>query len=135
MGSSRKRVFVLDSDAEFLVAMEKILEDEGFEAVTAWNARELSDFLAGREFDLLVVSDHPPDLSCPEILKQLRSTGTRVPCIVLLHASRHPFEAAYLCSLGAYAVMSKQKHREIVGKIRQCLGDPERTWEQSALAG
>jgi len=122
MGGVRKKILILDHDERVLIDLERILEDEGFETTTTWDLRKASDLLAHRDFDLLLLGEHPPEVRCAEFLKTLRSRQISPSYIVLETAARHPFEGQYLCWLGAYAVMPKWKYRDIVAKIRECLG-------------
>lgn len=122
MGGLRKKILILDHDERVLIDLERILEDEGFETTTTWDLREAWDRLAHREFDLLLLADHPPEVRCAEFLKTLQSRQISPSCIVLQTAARYPFERQYLCWLGAYAVMPKWKYRDVVAKIRECLG-------------
>ncbi len=121
MDGLRKRILILDHDERVLIDLERILEDEGFETTTTWDLREALDLLAHRDFDLLVVGDHPPEVRCAELLKTLGSRQISRSCVVLQSAARHPFEGQYLCWLGAHAVVPKWKYRDIVAKIQECL--------------
>ncbi len=122
MDGLRRKILTLDHDERVLIDLERVLEDEGFETTTTWDLQEALDLLTHRNFDLLLLGDHPPEVRCAEFLKALRSRQTSAPCIVLQPAARYPFEGQYLCWLGAYAVMPKWKYRDIVAKIRECLG-------------
>ena len=122
MGGVRKKILILDHDERVLIDLERILEDEGFETMTTWDLQEALDLVVHQEFDLLLLGEHPPEVRCAEFLKTLRSRQISPSYIVLETAARHPFEGQYLCWLGAYAVMPKWKYRDIVAKIRECLG-------------
>ncbi len=125
MDQVRKNILILDQDEKVLIELEGLLESEGFETTTTWYLNEAVDLLAHRVFDLVLVGDHPPQVRCSALLKMLRSRENRPPCIVLQTASRYPFEAEYLCWLGAYAVSAKSKHRDLVSRIRECLSTTE----------
>ena len=126
--SSRKKILVLDSDSELLIALEQVLEEEGFNTTTTWDAREAVALLASARFDALLVGEHPPEVKSAELLKRLQAQRSGIPCIVMQSAALHPFEAQYLCALGAYAVVPKWKHKAIVEQIRQML----RRWHGAA---
>ena len=98
------------------------MEDEGFETTTTWDVQETLNLLDRRDFALLLLGDHPPEVGSAEFLTAFRSRQISPSCIVLQAAAHYPFEGQYLCWLGAYAVMSKWKCRDIVAKIRECLG-------------
>ena len=118
--SHRKKVLIVDCDADYLIALERHLEEEGFDTTTTWDACEAMALLGSRQFNALLVGEHPPEVKCGEILKGVRSRRS-VPCIVLQAATRHPFEAQYLSFLGAYAVVPKQKIKEVMQKVHQSL--------------
>jgi DNA-binding response OmpR family regulator len=121
MDGLRKKILVLDHDERVLIDLERCLEDEGFETTTTWDLQEALDLLANRDFDLLLLGDHPPEVRCAELLKTFRSRQISPSCIVLQTAARYPFENQYLCWLGAQAVMPKWQYRDIVAKIQERL--------------
>ena len=121
MGGRRKEILILDSDPEVLIALEKLLEDEGFETSTTWDASEAVALLASQHFDLLLAGEHAPEVNCAELLRQSLPKGKGMRCIVLQSAARYPFEAQYLCALGAHAVISRWNQREVMEKVRRCL--------------
>jgi CheY-like chemotaxis protein len=118
MDRLRKKILILDYDERVLIDLERVLEDEGFETTTTWDTREALELVAHRDFDLLLLGDHPPEVRSTELLNTLRSRPISAPCIVLQTAARCPFEGQYLCWLGAHAVMPKWEYRDIVAKIR-----------------
>lgn len=118
--SPRKKVLILDCDADYLITLERHMEEGGFDTTTTWNACEAMTLLGSRQFDVLLVGEHPPEVKSEEILKGLR-TRRSVACIVLQAAMRHPFDAQHLSSLGAYAVVPKQKIKEVMQKVHQSL--------------
>lgn len=99
---------------------ERHLEEGGFDTTTTWDVCEALALLSSRQFNALLVGEHPPEVKCEEILKGLQSRRS-VPCIVLQAATRHPFEAQHLSFLGAYAVIPKQKIKEVMQRVHQSL--------------
>ena len=59
MSSQKRNSLVLDSDSEFLVALEHALEGEGFNTITTWNALEATALLGSTRFDAVLVGEHP----------------------------------------------------------------------------
>ena len=121
MFSSKQNILVLDSDPQFLIALERVLEGEGFNTTTTWDVRQAIALLGSAHFDVLLVGEHPPELKSAELLKRLRSEHQAVPCLVMRPAARYPFEAQYLCTLGAYAVVCKWEHKRIVELVQQII--------------
>mgnify|MGYP005813556429 CR=1 FL=1 len=121
MGNRKKKVLAVDNDPEFLIAIERFLEEEGFDTTTTWNTCEVPVLVAARHFDLVLIGNHPPEINPADILRRLNSTGAQVPCIVLDSVAQHPFEAQALSSLGAYAVVCKGQSKQLAGVIRECV--------------
>jgi len=67
----RNRILIVDNDEKVLIALERALEQEGYETQTAWDLPEGLEVLAEGGFRLLVVGDHPPELNCERVLKVL----------------------------------------------------------------
>ncbi len=122
MNSTRKKVLVLSSDPDFLISLEHVLEGEGFDTTTTWDAREAFSLVADRHFDAVLVGEHPPEVKSIELLKGMQANRRRMVFIVLASDARHPFEAEYLCALGAHAVIPRWKQKRIVDTVRQSTG-------------
>jgi len=131
VGSQGKNVLILDSAPEFLIALEHVLEEEGFNTTTTWNTGEAIALLSSRQFNVVLVGEHPPEVKGEEVLKALQSRRS-IPCIVLQATTRNPFEVEHLSSLGAYAVIPKQRIKEVMDKLRQSLEDPQGTSASAA---
>jgi len=114
----RRKVLIVDCDADYLISLERYFEEGGFDTTTTWDACEAIALLASRQFNALLVGEHPPEAKSEEILRGLRRS---VPCIVLQAAVRHPFEAQYLSFLGAYAVVPKQNIKDVMETVHQSL--------------
>ncbi len=125
---ARKRILIIDNDEDVLIALEQMLESEGFETTTAWDMQEGLQALSSG-FDLLLVGDHPPEMNCERLLKQLQRERIEVPCVVLHSAARHPFSSEYLRFLGASGVACKWSYSEVADEIRRCLRGG---WAQSS---
>jgi DNA-binding NtrC family response regulator len=127
MSLQKKNILVLDSDPAFLIALEHVLEEEGFNTLTTWNAWEANALLGSSRFDVLLVGEHPPEVKSGEFLNQVQVGHRRIPCIVMQSAARHPFEAQFLYARGAYAVTPKWNHKGIVEQVRQSLRHSDST--------
>ena len=117
----RKRLLIVDNDEKVLIALERALEQEGYETEIAWDLPEGLDVLAGSYFDLLLVGDHPPELNCERVLKVLARERIATPVVVMHSAARHPFAEAYLRHLGASGVVCKWNDREVADAVQNCV--------------
>ncbi len=121
----RKRVLIVDNDEDVLISLERALEENSYDTVTAWEVPEGLELIASRgEFDLLLVGDHPPELNCERLLKVLRRQDVRLPVVVMHSTARHPFSEAYLRHLGASGVACKWSEREVLAAVNRCFPIP-----------
>jgi CheY-like chemotaxis protein len=122
MTSQRINILVLDSDPEFLIPLQHLLQGEGFDTTVTWDVGEAVALLESSKFDLLLVGEHPPEVKSAEVLMRLRAMPAPAsPCIILQADERHPFESQYLCWFGADAVLPKWKHTAIMEHVRKRL--------------
>jgi DNA-binding response OmpR family regulator len=118
MNERRKRVLVVDSDDRMLIAVEQLLEDESVDTTTTWSAVEALRLLRSSDFDVLLMGDYIPDLSCEQFLREVQRNG--VPAAVLVMESTAPrtaSSASYFLSLGATATVRKWHLGEILERV------------------
>src|SRR5690348_16440019 len=121
-----KKILLIDNDENVLIALERVLEEHGYDTTTAWDLPSAADLIATNEFDLLLVGDHPPDLNCERLLKNMPKQGVQVPCVVMHSAARHPFSEAYLRHLGASGVACKWNESEVLDEVEQAIATTKR---------
>jgi len=123
MREQRKKILIVDSDESVLIALQRVLEEENYETIIAWELTEALKLMNSTAFDILLVGDHPPDLNCERLLKSLRKGQSWIPCIVMHSAARHPFSEEYLQFLGAHGVACKWNDKEVLEEVRKCVRD------------
>jgi DNA-binding response OmpR family regulator len=121
MRTTRKKILIADCHGEVLMALEKLLEDEGFDTRTAWTAKDALFLIGSEPFDLALVNEYLPDAECEDILKALQRRGGQTPCIVMQPSSPEITDIAALESLGAIDVVCKYACRQIVAVVSACL--------------
>jgi DNA-binding response OmpR family regulator len=121
MKTPRKKVLVADCHEEVLIALEKMLEDAGFDTTTVWTARDALKLVDSQVFDLVLVNEYLPDAECEDLLKALRKRGARMPCIVMQPSAPEITDFAGLQALGARHLVCKYSYRHIVEVISECL--------------
>jgi DNA-binding response OmpR family regulator len=134
MASVKKHILIADSDEQALIALERLLENEGFETTTAWSTNETMDLLGRDAFDLLLVADHPPELNCETVLRKTLEKWPLVPTVVLENKPRHPFAEPYLMNLGAAKIVHKWQAQEVKDTVTGMLGSG-RSASKTALMG
>jgi CheY-like chemotaxis protein len=126
MGEDLCRIFILDLDQETLIALEKALEDAGFDTTTTWNSNEARWLLKDGDFDFVLVGDHPPELDAAKILRELQGERRYGECVVLSHNlfDNHASQVDRFGGLGVVAVIPKHDHPGVIkllGKRSQIL--------------
>ncbi len=106
MNIRRNRVLVLAADEPMLIDLQETLEDWGFDTTTTWDQAEAMQLAGSRQFDLLLVEDHPPEVTASEILRELQCSRLSIPCAILQPRRKKTFDSEYFYSLGASGVIS-----------------------------
>ena len=78
----RKRVLVLDFDADLLITLEGFLEDSGFSVVTTRDTEEAIELLQTFSFDFFVVGNRPPELDAASLVRRVRECGVACGCFI-----------------------------------------------------
>jgi DNA-binding response OmpR family regulator len=125
----KRRILIADCCVEVLLALERMLEDAGFDTTTAWTGREVLGLIQSQTFDLVLVSKHLPDSECEDILKTLQQIGAGIPCIVMQPRTPESAELDALRAVGACDVVCQYSYYHIVGLVTDWLG-----WVKTAAA-
>ena len=121
MNVPRKKVVVADCNEEVLIALEKILEEAGFDTTTVSTAREVLTQVDSKMPDLVLVNEYLPDAECEDLLKALRTRSARVPCIVMQPYSPKMADISGRQALGARHIVYKYAYQQIMEVVRECL--------------
>ena len=125
MSATSSKILIVDDDEDVLIALERLLEDQGYRTVTAWSGQEALSLLNSQSFDLLLLDRGLPDLDPSEVLQRARAGRPTTSCIMLrgteAQASRVP----------SYDVC-KWEHPEILDRVRDSL-TPEKASRSSSL--
>jgi putative sigma-54 modulation protein len=121
MKAQRKKVLVADCHEEVLIALEKVLEDAGFDTTTVWTAKDALRLLDSQGFDLMLVNEYLPDAECEDLLKALRQRAADIPCIVMQPSAPEITDFTAFQALGAREIVCKYAYRHIVEVVSECL--------------
>jgi len=127
MKTRRKKVLVADCHEEVLIALEKLLEDAGFDTTTVWTAKDALELVDTKVFDLVLVSHYLPDAECEEFLKELHKRGETVTCIVMQPTAPEITSFTNLGALGARDVVCKYAYRQVVETVAECLASDKKS--------
>ena len=127
LNTSRKRVLIADCHEEVLIALEKMLEEMGFDTTTVWTAKDALRLIDSEVFDLVLVNEYLPDADCEDLLKALQRRGAHVPCVVMQPSAPEITDFAGLQALGAHDVVCKYAYGQILEIVSQCLARDKTT--------
>lgn len=116
------RLLVADDSETVLLMLQRRLEMEGYEVVTATDGFEALDRLreAGKnEPDVILLDAMMPKMSGTEVLEQLRESGSKIP-VLMISAHLDAQEPDRMRSLGANDCIPKPfEWDELIGKIEE----------------
>lgn len=115
----RKRILLVDCHEDGLIALEKVLEDEGFDTATAWTAKEALTLADSSAFDVAIVNEYLPDAECEEVLRALQKGGQQTFCIVMHSRVPEIVDSVRFGSLGARAIVCKRPYVRILELVRE----------------
>jgi CheY-like chemotaxis protein len=111
------KILIVDDDETVLITLERILEGEGYQTVTAWSGREALQVAASGQFDVLLVDEHLSDVEvtslCDELIR--RQPGA---LRILMHNRGDSNKKSP--SVG-HRNVCKWEHADLKDQIRQCL--------------
>jgi two-component system response regulator HydG len=119
MDARRASILVIDDEESNLLAMQKILEQEAYQVVTARLATTALPLFRRQPFDLVLTDLRMPGVSGLELLRAIRKDDPAVP-VVMLTAYGTVNDAVEAMKHGAVDFLSKPLRRET---ILRCVQD------------
>lgn len=114
-------ILVVDNDEDVLIALERVLEENGYATTLALSGAEARKLLSEESFDLLVLDDYLSDRDSVQTLAECRSAGVSSLVIVTYHRLPSLDEATQLRELGVRALVDKRAHLELIEIVRHLL--------------
>jgi CheY-like chemotaxis protein len=116
------RVLVADDSETVLLMLQRRLEMEGYEVVTAKDGFEALERLresGAKEPDLILLDAMMPNMSGTEVLEELRDSGSKIP-VLMISAHLDAQEPDRMRSLGATDCIPKPfEWDHLIGKIEE----------------
>jgi DNA-binding response OmpR family regulator len=116
------RLLVADDSETVLLMLQRRLEMEGYEVVTAKDGIEALERLeeaGSKEPDLILLDAMMPNKSGTEVLEELRDSGSKIP-VLMISAHLDVNEPDRMRSLGASDCIPKPfEWDDLIGKIEQ----------------
>ena len=83
-------ILIVDDEKNYPLILSAVLEEEGYETLTANSAREALEILSGAEVDLIITDMKMPGMQMPRQLLKTRRSPSLTPRRKLPHASPLP---------------------------------------------
>jgi CheY-like chemotaxis protein len=119
------RLLVADDSETVLLMLQRRLEMEGYDVVTATDgveALERLSELAPMEPDIILLDAMMPNKSGTEVLEEIRGKGSKVP-VVMISAHLDAQEPERMRRLGATDIVPKPfEWEDLIGKIEELTG-------------
>jgi two-component system, OmpR family, response regulator MprA len=120
------RLLVADDSETVLLMLQRRLEMEGYDVVTATDGVEALDRLkkAGSEQpDVILLDAMMPNMSGLEVLEELRNSGSKIP-VLMISAHLDAQEPDRMRKLGATGVIPKPfEWEDLIGRIEELASD------------
>jgi two-component system response regulator MprA len=116
------RLLVADDSETVLLMLQRRLEMEGYDVVTATDGLEALDRLkeAGpRQPDVILLDAMMPNMSGLEVLEELRNSGSKIP-VLMISAHLDAQEPDQMRKLGAtYCIAKPFEWDDLLGRIEE----------------
>lgn len=122
------QILVVDDDLEIRKLLARYIKEQGFRVQLASRCVEVHERIATNQIDLIVLDVMLPDGSGLDLCRDLRSTRSRIP-IILLTALKEDVDRIIGLEIGADDYLGKPFNpRELIARIRAVLrrGDDDR---------
>jgi two-component system, OmpR family, response regulator MprA len=121
------RLLVADDSETVLLMLERRLEMEGYEVITATDGLEtlerLKEASSNQPPDLILLDAMMPKMSGLEVLEELRSSGSKIP-VLMISAHLDAQEPERMRKLGATDCIPKPfEWEDLIGRIEE-LANP-----------
>src|SRR5215470_17224789 len=120
MNEHKCKALILDSDPDALLNLQRTLENSGVDTTITWDNTEARNLVRETPFDVVLVGDHPPEISAETTVRDFRQNGASSPCLILRTNPRE-MDSRGLRRLGVIGVVPKRDAYRVLEEVRQAL--------------
>ena len=121
MSERKCKALIFDSDPEALITLQSTLENGGVDTTITWDNAEARNLARTIRFDVMLIGDHPPEISVENTLADLRVRGELSPCLVLRTTATGKMRAERLRQLGVAGVLLKREPESVPEEVQKAL--------------
>jgi two-component system response regulator TctD len=118
------RLLLLEDSVRLRELLGETLRDGGYALDTVASAREFQNVIAGTAYDLLIIDLGLPESDGLDIIKELRSSGTPTPILVITARSSVHDRIAGLDTGADDYLVKPFNHSELLARVRALLRRP-----------
>jgi DNA-binding response OmpR family regulator len=115
------KILIADNDEDVLLALERALENEGYDTAVTVSGKVAFQILATGAFDLLVLDDYLSDRHCIQVLTHFHRAGLKPMVVVTYHQLPSRAERKQLRALGVSTLVNKCAPIELVRTVHYLL--------------
>ena len=114
-------ILIVDDEKNYLLVLEALLVDAGYEVITSGSANQTLEIAASHELDLVITDMKMPGQDGMEFLAQLGSRQPDLP-VIMMTAYATVEKAVKAMKRGAFDYITKPfKNEELILTIRKAI--------------
>lgn len=127
------KILIADNDEDVLVALERALEDEGYDTAVTVSGDVAFQILSSGAFDLLVLDDYLSDRHCIQVLTHFQRACMKPMVVVTYHELPSDSDREQLKALGVSNLVNKRSPIELVRTVHYLLRPLARSGDQFGM--
>ena len=121
MSERKCKALILDSDPDALIVLQRTLENGGVDTTITWDNAEARNLAKSTLFDVMLIGDHPPEISPDTTVRDLRLRGIISPCLILRTTARE-MDTERLRRIGVIKAVSKRDPDRVLKEVQGTCG-------------
>ena len=121
MSERKCKALILDSDPDALIVLQRTLENGGVDTTITWDNAEARNLAKSTPFDVMLIGDHPPEISPDTTVRDLRLRGIISPCLILRTTARE-MDTERLRRIGVIKAVSKRDPDRVLKEVQGTCG-------------
>jgi CheY-like chemotaxis protein len=121
MSEHKRKALILDSDPDALITLQRTLENGGVDTTITWDKAEARNLVRTTPFDVMLIGDHPPEISVENTVRDLRRRGVLSPCLVLRTTAAEEVRGERLRQLGVAGVLPKRDPARVLEEVQKAV--------------